>query len=145
MAFGHPGSKEQNAAMHVVLYGPSGCGKSAVARAYAAARYTASITIDAAFENGVDTFRERIKVLARRRGPLTLIIVENADLLTAPCQQALRRLMERSAHICHFCFCVWDSPHALIPAILSRCAVMVPGDLAAVLAPPESVLKQKCI
>lgn len=140
---------------HVVFYGPAGCGKSRAAAAYGA-RFARIVTIDAAFENGVDTFRDVIRQLTRqkttRRGggsglpPLTLIVLENADLLTVPCQMALRRLMEKQSHLCRFAFCVWGVPD-LLPAVQSRCICIFPtarsladslGIMAAPPPPPEA-------
>jgi DNA polymerase III delta prime subunit len=107
---------------HLLLCGPSYSGKSTLAKQYGAEHFQGRVfTLDAAFDGGVDTFRDEIQRLSRQKQELSLCIVENADLLTDPCQQAMRRIMEKQSHLIRFAFCVWSDPHQLIPAICSRC------------------------
>jgi DNA polymerase III delta prime subunit len=68
--------------------------------------------------------RDEIQRLSRQKQQLSLCIVENADLLTPSCQQAMRRIMEKQSHLVRFAFCVWWDPHQLIPAIRSRCVFL---------------------
>lgn len=110
---------------HILLYGPAGSGKTACARTYAETAFAGRVFwIDAAFDSGVDVFRDTIQQLSKRKQELTLCVVDNADLLTQQCQQALRRIMEKQSHLVRFAFCAYGLGHELIGAIHSRCVVL---------------------
>lgn len=107
---------------HLVLYGPTGSGKSRAAQWWAKTAFTGCRYLtDAAFDNGLDLFREWIDQVTKYRQSNSVCIIENADLLSTGCQQALRRILETQSDRVRFVFVLLDEPHALIPAILSRC------------------------
>lgn len=111
---------------HLLLVGPTGSGKSYLAKWYADHCFEGRAhVLDAAFHNGVDMFRDTIKQLSKQKQELSLCIVENADMLTLNCQQALRRIMEQQAHVIRFAFCWYGHGVSdVLPAIVSRCVVV---------------------
>jgi replication factor C small subunit len=81
------------------LYGPPGTGKTTLAKLLVKGIPCDHIYINASDENGIDTIRDKIKSFASSCGfkPLKVIILDEADFLTAPAQASLRPVMEMFA------------------------------------------------
>lgn len=93
------------------------------------------LELNASDDRGIDVVREQIKTFSSTRqifasGPKTgdgaslatfkLIILDEADAMTATAQMALRRIMEKYTANTRFCI-IANYTHKLSPALLSRC------------------------
>lgn len=116
---------------HLLFAGPAGTGKTTCAIALAKQIYGEAWQdnfeeLNASDERGIDVVRGKIKNFART-APLgdaefKVIFLDEADSLTSDAQSALRRTMERYAHICRFILsCNYSSK--IIEPIQSRCVV----------------------
>ncbi|KAF6771364.1 hypothetical protein AHF37_10033 [Paragonimus kellicotti] len=125
---------------NLLFYGPPGTGKTslimAVARQIFGPLYSERVLeLNASDERGIDVIRQKVRtfahlaVAARSSGssgtgsipPYKLIILDEADSMTAPAQAALRRTMEtetRTTRLCSTCNYVMR----IIDPITSRCA-----------------------
>jgi replication factor C small subunit len=82
--------------------------------------------LNASDERGIDVVRNQIKNFARTMpsgdAPFKLLVLDEADHLTADAQHALRRTMESYAASCRMVLiCNYSS--RIIPPIQSRCAI----------------------
>ncbi|KAI5310677.1 hypothetical protein KEM55_003645 [Ascosphaera atra] len=130
---------ETNRLPHLLLYGPPGTGKTSTILALARRIYGASnmrqmvLELNASDDRGIDVVRDQIKTFASTKrifstGPSTasslaafkLIILDEADAMTATAQMALRRIMEKYTANARFCI-IANYTHKLSPALLSRC------------------------
>ena len=77
-------------------------------------------------ERGIDVIRTKVKEFARSRLPakipFKIVLLDEADNMTADAQQALRRLMEMYVDVTRFIL-IANYPSKIIEPIQSRCAV----------------------
>ncbi|OJJ72139.1 hypothetical protein ASPBRDRAFT_125894 [Aspergillus brasiliensis CBS 101740] len=137
---------EANRLPHLLLYGPPGTGKTSTILALARRIYGTKnmrqmvLELNASDDRGIDVVREQIKTFASTKqifsmAPTTtssstatsstlasykLIILDEADAMTATAQMALRRIMEKYTANTRFCI-IANYTHKLSPALLSRC------------------------
>lgn len=126
---------------HLLLYGPPGTGKTSTILALARKIYGTRnmrqmvLELNASDDRGIDVVREQIKTFASTKQifssmPKTgdtpslagfkLIVLDEADAMTAVAQMALRRIMEKYTANTRFCI-IANYTHKLSPALLSRC------------------------
>lgn len=116
---------------HMLFAGPAGVGKTTVALAVAHDLYGKDVhgnilELNASNERGIDVIRNKVKDFARTRTisgvGYRLIILDEADALTADAQNALRRTMETYSGVSRFILiCNWSSK--IIDPLQSRCAM----------------------
>ncbi|KMU73093.1 replication factor C subunit 3 [Coccidioides immitis RMSCC 3703] len=132
---------ESNRLPHLLLYGPPGTGKTSTILALARQIYGVKnvrqmvLELNASDDRGIDVVREQIKTFASTKqifsmtpggqagsklGAFKLIILDEADAMTAAAQMALRRIMEKYTANTRFCI-IANYTHKLTPALLSRC------------------------
>ncbi len=121
--------KEKNMP-HLLFAGPPGTGKTTAAHALAHDLYGENyqqylLELNASDERGIDVIRTKVKEFARSRVPgeipFKIIILDEADNMTADAQQALRRLMEMYTATTRFIL-IANYPSKIIEPIQSRCA-----------------------
>lgn len=80
--------------------------------------------INASEENSVDTVRDKIKkfVQTAPTGPFKIVLLEEADYMSANGQAALRRIMEEYSDTARFLINC-NYLHKVIPEIQSRCTI----------------------
>ncbi|KAF5014414.1 hypothetical protein F66182_14613, partial [Fusarium sp. NRRL 66182] len=109
---------------HLLLYGPPGTGKTTTILALARRIYGSKnmrqmvLELNASDDRGIDVVREQIKTFASTKqifsvaapaakenslGAFKLIILDEADAMTATAQMALRRIMEKYTANTRFC------------------------------------------
>jgi replication factor C small subunit len=107
---------------HLLLYGKAGTGKTTLAKLIVKSIDCDYMIINASDENGVDTIREKIKSFSSSMGfkPFKILILDEADYLTANGQAALRNVMETFSGHCRFIL-TCNYVDRIIPPIQSRC------------------------
>ncbi|KAF2114922.1 P-loop containing nucleoside triphosphate hydrolase protein [Lophiotrema nucula] len=132
---------DSNRLPHLLLYGPPGTGKTSTVLALARRIYGNKnmrqmvLELNASDDRGIDVVREQIKTFSSTKqifsaapkpgeastlGTFKLIILDEADAMTATAQMALRRIMEKYTANTRFCI-IANYTHKLSPALLSRC------------------------
>ena len=111
---------------NILLSGPAGCGKTTLLLIL----YNKTIglgnllMIDASMDNGIKIMREKVKTHATVYGKianmLKATLFDEADNISTPAQQALRRTMEKYSKTCRFSFTA-NYPEKIIDPIKSRC------------------------
>jgi replication factor C small subunit len=121
--------KNQSEMPHLLFSGSAGVGKTTVAICMSrqilgirARDYTLELN-----ERGINMVRERVKKFSRFAGldteiPFKIIILDEADEMTADAQTALRRIIEDTAKFCRFIL-IANNISKIIDPIQSRCAV----------------------
>ena len=121
---------EEKNAPHMLFAGPPGTGKTTMALAFAHDLYGPNyrrylLELNASDERGIDVIRTKVKEFARARVvgdvPFKLILLDEADNMTADAQQALRRLMEIFTPTSRFIL-IANYPSKIIEPIQSRTA-----------------------
>ena len=115
---------------HLLFSGSAGVGKTTTALCITrqilgdyAKDYT--LELNASDERGIGMVREKVKKFSRFAGmadvPFKIIILDEADEMTADAQTALRRIIEDTAQYCRFIL-IANNISKIIEPIQSRCA-----------------------
>lgn len=120
---------------HLLFFGPSGCGKTSTILALAKELFGKEywedrvIELNASDERGIKIVREKIKTYAKNSvnlnkniPPWKIIILDEADNMTADSQFALRKIMEDYCKVTRFCI-ICNYHHKIINPIISRCSL----------------------
>ncbi|KAK6460208.1 DNA replication factor C [Scheffersomyces coipomensis] len=114
---------------HLLFYGPPGTGKTSTIIALAKEIYGSNyrnmvLELNASDDRGIDVVRNQIKNFASTQQIFSrgfkLIILDEADAMTAVAQNSLRRIIEKYTKNTRFCILA-NYSHKLNPALLSRC------------------------
>lgn len=125
---------------HLLFYGPPGTGKTSAILAYASNLYGPDYRqervyeLNASHERDINTIREKVKAFANifvtshpsKEYPCPaykIIILDEADAMTAEAQRALRRIMETTTQQTRFCL-ICNYASKIIDPIASRCTPM---------------------
>lgn len=117
---------------HLLFSGSAGVGKTTLALCLSheilGEHWKDSILeLNASDERGINMVRDRVKMFSRyavldSKIPFKIIILDEADEMTADAQTALRRIIEDTAKICRFIL-IANNISKIIDPIQSRCAV----------------------
>ncbi len=118
---------------HLIFAGPAGTGKTTSALAMVRGLYgrkmatnTTFLELNASDARGINVIRTYIKDFAKAKPPsdipFKILILDEADNMTAPAQQALRRTMEKYTKNCRMVL-ICNYSNKIIPPIQSRCVV----------------------
>eukprot|EP00941_MAST-03F_sp_MAST-3F-sp1_P004470 g4470.t1 len=125
-------SKEGNLP-NIICSGPPGVGKTTAVMCLARAMLGESfgkavLELNASDDRGIDVVRNKVKMFAQKKvqlkpGQHKLIILDEADSMTAAAQQSMRRTMEIYSKSTRFALACNNSSKIIEP-IQSRCAIL---------------------
>ncbi len=107
---------------NMLLIGEAGVGKTTVARVLCDTLNTDMMFMNASMENGIDEVRNKIQNFASTTalfGDYKVILLDEADNLTADAQKALRALIEAHQNNCRFVL-TCNYPYKLIEPLRGR-------------------------
>ncbi|TXT59490.1 MAG: Replication factor C small subunit [Promethearchaeota archaeon] len=118
---------------HLIFAGPAGTGKTTCGLAIVRELYGRKMAVNETYlelnasdARGIDVIRTYIKDFAKARPPaevpFKILILDEADNMTSPAQQALRRTMEKYTKNCRMIL-ICNYSNKIIPPIQSRCVV----------------------
>jgi len=110
---------------NLLLAGPAGVGKTSVAKALCEEIDADLLFVNASLDRGIGDVRTTVAQFASTSsmyGGLKVVLLDEADNLTADSQKALRALIEEFQNHCRFIL-TCNYPHNIIDAIHSRCTV----------------------
>ncbi|KAI9460565.1 P-loop containing nucleoside triphosphate hydrolase protein [Lactarius psammicola] len=118
---------------HLIISGMPGIGKTTSIHCLAHqllgdAYKEGVLELNASDERGIDVVRNKIKSFAQKKvtlppGRHKIVILDEADSMTAGAQQALRRTMEIYSNTTRFCLAC-NMSNKIIEPIQSRCAIL---------------------
>ncbi|EIN14009.1 P-loop containing nucleoside triphosphate hydrolase protein [Punctularia strigosozonata HHB-11173 SS5] len=118
---------------HIIISGMPGIGKTTSIHCLAHqllgnAYKEGVLELNASDERGIEVVRNKIKTFAQKKvtlppGRHKIVILDEADSMTAGAQQALRRTMEIYANTTRFCLAC-NMSNKIIEPIQSRCAIL---------------------
>lgn len=124
---------EEGNVPNMILSGPPGTGKTTsvlcLARELLGEKYKQGVLeLNASDDRGIDVVRNKIKMFAQQKvslppGRHKIVILDEADSMTAAAQQALRRTMELYSKTTRFAFAC-NMSSKIIEPIQSRCAIV---------------------
>ena len=117
---------------HLIMAGPAGTGKTTSAIALAHDMFKSTFgqnfkELNASDARGIAVVRTMVKDFARTHPvgdvPFKILVLDEADNMTAAAQHALRRTMENYTKTCRFIL-ICNYSNKIIAPIQSRCAVL---------------------
>lgn len=118
------GAKSKGEIPNLLLISTPGRGKTTLAKVIAKDVLECQyLYLNASDENGIDAIRERVQRFAETKTLFAkhkIVILDEADFITAAAQAALRNVMETYAEHCRFIL-TGNNLAKIVPAIQSRC------------------------